>query len=266
MTALTTSHRFAPRLRRQLARVLDRQVYANRCELQDLPHRVFAHRVPLYRPFPGMGREVAAAKTRNLRRALATLDGLVIEPGQAFSFWHLVGAPTLARGFVLGPDLHQGQLRRHPGGGLCQASNLIFWMAAHSPLLILERWRHAYDAFADTARTQPFGSGASLLYNYRDLRLKNHSVQRWQLRLWLSPNHLHGSLNAEAPLTEPITVVETDTAIYAHDAGRFTRHNKLWRVQGGQRQLLVENNALLTYTPRPHDVAGPKPRAQESTP
>ena len=45
------------------------------------------------------------------------------------------------------------------GGGLCQLSNLIYWMTLHTPLTITERYRHSYDVFPDSNRTQPFGSG-----------------------------------------------------------------------------------------------------------
>ena len=45
------------------------------------------------------------------------------------------------------------------GGGLCQLSNLIYWMTLHTPLTITERYRHSYDVFPDSNRTQSFGSG-----------------------------------------------------------------------------------------------------------
>ena len=135
-------------------------------------------------------------------------------------------------------------------------------MAAHSPLTIVERWRHSYDVFADVRRTQPFGSGATVAYNHRDLRFRNDTVHTYQIRLWLSPTHLHGALNSDAALDTPISVEESDHAITSEWWGGYARHNKLWRVQGTQRSLLVRNHALLLYEPLLSQISPHEPDAQ----
>ena len=65
----------------------------------------------------------------------------------------------------------QGSLRR--GGRPVQMTNLLYWMTLHTPLTVTERWRHGYDVFPDSNRTQPFGSGATCFYNYMDLMVRN---------------------------------------------------------------------------------------------
>ena len=59
--------------------------------------------------------------------------------------------------------LKNGTVQYGCGGGLCQLSNLIFWMTLHTPLEVKERHRHGYDVFPDSNRTQPFGSGAIVI-------------------------------------------------------------------------------------------------------
>ena len=68
--------------------------------------------------------------------------------------------------------LHYGSFQTGIGGGLCQLSNLIYWMTLHTPLTVTERYRHSFDVFPDSRRTQPFGSGATCSYNYLDLQIK----------------------------------------------------------------------------------------------
>ena len=245
----TATHLVYRRAKRFLANRIDRQSYAHHQELQDLPYTVFTHQSPLIRPFPGVSRGLMACKAKNLQRVAHALDGLCLNPGDAFSFWRQVGPPTLARGYVPALSLSEGKIHQQIGGGICQASNLIFWMIAHSPLTILERWRHDYDIFADVGRTQPFGSGASLAFNHHDLRFINQTAHTYQLRLWLTPTHLHGSLNCDAPMPNCIKVEERDHQIRDHGGGHFSRHNKLWRIQGDSPMLLVENNAVLLYEP-----------------
>ena len=240
---------FYHQTKRRIANALDRRPYADARMLQDLPHSIKTHQTPLFRPLKDVDRALMEAKVTNLRRAVEAIDGLVLQPGESFSFWRRLGAPTLARGFVEGFALENGRVVASPGGGLCQSSNLLFWLVAHSPLTLLERWRHSFDVFPDAARTQPFGSGATVSFNHRDFRFANLTSAPYQIRLWLSPSHLHGALNSDAPLHAPISIEESDHEISSLWWGGYMRANKLWQVQDGQRTLLVSNVAQLLYEP-----------------
>ena len=98
-------------------------------------------------------------KVSNLRLAIQKLDKLIIKPGQLFSVWKLVGRPTILKGYLDGLVLNNGNIEKGIGGGLCQLGNLLYWMALHTPLSIVERWRHSYDVFPDINRTIPFACG-----------------------------------------------------------------------------------------------------------
>jgi hypothetical protein len=87
--------------------------------------------------------------------------------------------------YLPGVQLQGGQFIAKTGGGLCQLGNLLYWMTLHTPLLVTERWRHSFDVFPDTNRTLPFGSGATLAYNYIDLQIKNATTAPYLLHLWL---------------------------------------------------------------------------------
>ncbi|MCK9911052.1 VanW family protein, partial [Microbacteriaceae bacterium K1510] len=87
------------------------------------------------------------------------------------------------------------------GGGLCQLSNLIYWMTLHTPLTVTERYRHSYDVFPDAERTLPFGSGATCYYNYLDLQISNLTEQPFQLQIALTESHLAGEWRANLPPT-----------------------------------------------------------------
>ena len=78
-------------------------------------------------------------------------------------------------------QLSQGKVTVGVGGGLCPLANLIHWMGLHSPLQLTERHHHSFDPFPDEGRVLPFGSGASLFYNYVDLRFRNPTDQTLQL-------------------------------------------------------------------------------------
>ncbi|GHN03277.1 hypothetical protein WSM22_47660 [Cytophagales bacterium WSM2-2] len=196
-------------------------------------------------------------KVTNLRIACCHINQIVLKPGEVFSFWRLVGNPTAAKGYLPGLILHQGQIKEGVGGGLCQLGNLIYWMAIHSPLTVTERYRHGYDVFPDVNRSIPFGSGATLSYNYVDIQLKNNTDQLFQLCFWLSEEYLHGSIRCEKLLNVRYEIYEANHQIIHQGTwGGYTRHNQIRRKSFDLNsdtllsdELIAENHAIMMYEP-----------------
>lgn len=195
-------------------------------------------------------------KVTNLRLAAAKINDLVIQPGETFSFWKTVGNPKAYRGYLEGLVLENGRIGKGIGGGLCQMGNLLYWMALHSPLTVTERWRHSYDVFPDEGRSLPFGSGATLAYNYIDLQLRNDTGQSFQICIRLSDTHLHGQIRSTEPLNERYEVFEQEHSIRHEPWGGYSRHNRIARrvfeVATGvllREEPVTENHALMMYQP-----------------
>lgn len=51
-------------------------------------------------------------KVHNLRLAVQSVDGIIIQPGETFSYWGLLEKPTKRRGYVEGMQLFYGQITR----------------------------------------------------------------------------------------------------------------------------------------------------------
>lgn len=254
------------RLRRRLGRWLyiqkrrlkwffGKQKFAIRHE-KPLDTLVFEHQTPLLRPLKNVDMYLQHNKITNLRLAAAKINDLVIRPGETFSFWKTVGNPTAERGYLEGLVLENGKISKGIGGGLCQMGNLLFWMALHSPLTVTERWRHSYDVFPDEGRTLPFGSGATLAYNYIDLQLRNDTRQVFQLCLRLSATHLHGEIRAAKMPAEQYEVIEKNHLIRHEPWGGYSRHNTLvqrvFSAETGEllrEAQVAENHALMMYQP-----------------
>jgi vancomycin resistance protein VanW len=217
---------------------------------------LFQHQSVLLRRLKDVDMHLQHNKIANLRLAIRHLDGIVIRPGETFSFWYLVGRPTAKRGFKTGLALENGRPTQSIGGGLCQLGNLIYWMALHTELTVAERWRHSYDVFPDENRTLPFGSGATLAYNYIDLQLRNDTQRTFQVCLWLDDTHLHGAIRSDAPAERLYTVYEQVHHIEHQPWGGYTRHNRIARriTRAADQTLLAdevvaENHAVMMYQP-----------------
>ena len=80
-------------------------------------YKVARHSSVLLRKLGDVDMQLQRNKITNLRLAAARLNNVVIAPGETFSFWYLVGAPTAERGFVEGLLIHSGHMARGVGGG-----------------------------------------------------------------------------------------------------------------------------------------------------
>ncbi len=147
----------------------------------------------------------AASKIRNLTLASERLHNLVIEPGQLFSFWKIVGAPTAVKGYQKSRSIVAGQLMAETGGGLCQLSGLIYYLALKAGLRMVEHHAHSLDIYTDAERFTPLGSDATVAYGYKDLRFLNSLDYPLVLRFTFATDQLTGSLccnDADLPATD----------------------------------------------------------------
>lgn len=217
-------------------------------------HCVFKHKSIVMRKLQGVDMQLQRNKFTNLKLAIAPLDSIIIRPGETFSIWRLVGRPTAQKGYLDGLILSNGQVTRGTAGGLCQLGNLLFWIFAHSPLTITERYRHGFDVFPDVHRTIPFGAGATLSYNYIDLQVRNDTQMTFTINLWLDDTYLHGTLWSDQPLDDKYDIEERNHLIDQQYWGGYARHNQIWKVVhhsdgSSEEQLLVENHAIMMYNP-----------------
>lgn len=229
--------------------------WATRRQNVRLPYVRATHATPLYRHLRGEEMKLQQNKVTNLRLAAARLDGVVLRPGETFSYWRLIGKPTRKKGYREGMVLFLGRIGSDVGGGLCQLSNLIFWMTLHTPLTVVERYRHSHDVFPDNNRTQPFGSGATCAYPHRDLMIRNDTDQSYQLCVYVTETHLEGEWRAESPAQFQYRILERNARMDQAAWGGYVRHNELFRqvfnLEGVflREEFLFANDAIMMYSP-----------------
>jgi vancomycin resistance protein VanW len=219
----------AHRWRRALAWWLQPQCWATMHGDGCLFPRVVAERSsPLQRAPDGAIAAHTDEKTHNLRLGCAKVNGLVLMPGQVFSFCRTVGQTTTHEGYLPALELHDGVLTPAVGGGLCQLSNLLLLLALDINAEIVERHRHSYDLFRDVDRTVPFGCGATVFYNYVDFQFRNRLPFPIYLQTTVEPPLLRGRILTDHPLPFHITIEETDHRFF-REGKQIYRANRIWR-------------------------------------
>ncbi|MFA6537504.1 MAG: VanW family protein [Patescibacteria group bacterium] len=190
-------------------------------------------------------------KIINLKQAIQKLNGIVIKPNHVFSFWKIVGKPKHENGYVNGMLLSNGKVIEGIGGGLCQMSNFLYWLFLHAPTETIERYHHSMDVFPDAGRTLPFGGGATILYNFIDLKIKNTSPYPLQLKIWLTDNHLKGQLLSPRPIPEKFHVFEKNH-FFIKRGQQYFRYNEIYKetkINGKAKKIekITTNFAPVLY-------------------
>ena len=85
-----------------------------------------------------------SSRVHNIGVGADKYHGLLIEPGEEFSFNENLGPVNASTGYRPELVIKQGETVPEYGGGLCQVSTTLFQAAVKSGLKITERYNHSY--------------------------------------------------------------------------------------------------------------------------
>jgi len=126
------------------------------------------------------------ARHANISTGASQFDGVVIMPGQTFSFWELLGPVTVERGYAYaGAIINNRSDENVIGGGLCQVSTTIFNAVSQQGYEIVERHAHGY--YIDR---YPIGYDAAVFQPGVDFKWRNDTanpvfIYSWSGDTWL---------------------------------------------------------------------------------
>jgi len=111
-------------------------------------------------------------RVHNLTLAANKLNGVLVPPGEIFSFNEKVGEISVATGYRRAYIIKEGRTILDDGGGVCQISTTMFRAALAAGLPITERQAHAYRVSYYEQQYQP-GFDATVFSPSPDLKFKN---------------------------------------------------------------------------------------------
>lgn len=129
-------------------------------------------------------------RVNNIKIAAEELDKTVIEPGEVFSFNETVGRRSKEKGYEEAPIFVDGEKSKGVGGGVCQVSTTLYNAALEADLEIIERHRHSREvSYVEE------GKDAAVVYNSKDLRFKNTKDYPIEIRISVSEDEIHVTIN-----------------------------------------------------------------------
>jgi vancomycin resistance protein YoaR len=108
------------------------------------------------------------SRSENIRLAATMIDGVVIPPGETFSFNTFLGRRTRAAGFKVAGVYENGRTSEDVGGGICQVSTTLYNASLLAALEIPMRSSHSLPV-----AYVPMGRDAAVSYPDPDLKIKN---------------------------------------------------------------------------------------------
>lgn len=112
-------------------------------------------------------------RIHNVALAASRLNGVLIKPGETFSFNDAVGDISAATGYQSAYIIKEGRTVLGDGGGVCQVSTTLFRAALTAGLPIVERRAHAYRVhYYEDGGFKP-GIDATVFSPSVDLKIKN---------------------------------------------------------------------------------------------
>jgi vancomycin resistance protein YoaR len=157
-------------------------------------------------------------RNHNIALAASKLRGVIIMPGEVFSFNASVGPRTAELGYLPAPVILNNILVPGDGGGVCQVSSTLFNVALLADLPIVARSNHSRPV-----AYLPIGRDATVVYGALDLRFRNTTGS--PLLLWSSVRGLRLSIAVygAAEAARQVSIVVTERRVIPPPEGTVTR-------------------------------------------
>lgn len=107
-------------------------------------------------------------RSNNLTIAASKINGIVLMPGEVFSYNKVVGARTIEAGYKAAGAYSGGEVVQSVGGGICQISSTIYNTALLANLEIIDRSNHQFQTSYVSASRD-----ATVSWGYLDFKFKN---------------------------------------------------------------------------------------------
>lgn len=86
----------------------------------------------------------SAARVNNVVKACASINGVILNPGEEFSYNGALGQRTPENGYQMAGAYSAGKVVQEYGGGICQVSSTLYYTVLHANLKITERQNHYF--------------------------------------------------------------------------------------------------------------------------
>ena len=152
-------------------------------------------------------------RNKNIELASTALNGLILQPGEEFSFNKTTGERSSAKGYRPAGAYLNGVLIEEPGGGVCQVSSTLYNAVVFAGLTTTERHAHSYEPSYVTP-----GEDAMVSFGGPDMKFVNNSSSAIAIRTSFADRKLKISIIGIPILEDGVTLSMTSNKTAELDA------------------------------------------------
>jgi vancomycin resistance protein YoaR len=125
----------------------------------------------------------------NVGLAASRINGVLVAPGEEFSFDQTIGDVSAATGYKQAYVIKSGRTVLDDGGGVCQVSTTLFRAVLNAGLPVTARTAHAYRV-GYYEQGYPPGIDATIFYPSVDFKFKNDTSHHILIQAYTNGTHL----------------------------------------------------------------------------
>lgn len=238
-------------IQRDIKDIFSKEKFARKKTEEKLPITISEYNSYLIKK--GTEPELQENKVVNVDIASSKINGLIIHPGETFSYWKTIGSVNKRKGYKEGRVIINNKVKPGMGGGLCNLANTINLLILNSPLEITEFHTHSDALAPDYGERIPLKDGTCVGYNYVDYRFKNTTDSDFQLNLWVKDKYLYGELKSikEFPWEYKLT---EENHHFQKEGDNYYRVSKIYQnkfdKKSGkllEKKLIWDNHSKVMY-------------------
>ena len=182
----------------------------------------------------------------NVKKACGLLNGIMLMPGDVFSYNMALGQRVPEAGWLLAPAYTNGEVRQEYGGGICQVSSTLYNAVLYSNLEVVERECHQFQV-----GYLPWGLDATVSWGWPDFKFRNNKDYPIEIVAWVDESTNQCCIQIKGTDTEHVYVVmhySTDK-LYDKDDGKTV----IGTCAATYRWIYHDGDDYLTATPISRD-------------
>ena len=151
--------------------------------VENIEEKTFPDKLTYYTTWYNVNEE---ARTNNLELATASINNVVVLPGQRFSFNDTVGERTPERGYMKATIYTSDGMTDDYGGGICQVVSTLYCALLYEDFDIVRRTEHGY-----TVSYVDLGKDATVSYGWIDFVFENNFEHPVMIKAYTSGGYLY---------------------------------------------------------------------------
>ena len=183
-------------------------------------------------------------KVHNLKIISKTMNKVLIQPGETFSFCYISKNSRKYGKYKDGLVLIDDKIHPQKGGGICLLSNMLYYLFLMSPLTITERHGHRKKSLPNNDKDTLNGVDATINRGWLDLKVRNDTKNTYQLVITFDDDYIYLKLLSDKEFKDEYVIENENFKYFKKDDKIFESVSVIRTIRDRKTKKVKERNKL----------------------